>query len=212
MNGDILPPVAATSLLRRQDALQSEARRVLDDLDLMAALIAAGQPVQIGSSVLGLMVWRDIDIHVYCDQVSADLAFETMRPLVSHPRITKLRYANWSGPLATNTLPDGYYWGARYRSDAGDEWKIDVWFLLEDAPRPEHAYAERIKAQLTPEARLAILWIKDLWHRLPSYRDTVVSLDIYDAVLNHGVRTPAAFEAYLVARGKPGAKSHLQEA
>jgi hypothetical protein len=27
-------------------------------------------------------------------------------------------------------------------------------------------------------------------------------MDIYDAVLEHGVRTPAGFDAYLRARGK----------
>jgi hypothetical protein len=45
---------------------------------------------------------------------------------------------------------------------------------------------------------LAILWIKDVWHRLPSYRSTVFSTDVYDAVIERGVRSPRQFERYLV--------------
>ena len=57
---------------------------------------------------------------------------------------------------------------------------------------------------LTPETRLAILWIKDLWHRLPVYPYTVGGFEVYDAVLNHGVRTPVDFDYFLRQRGLPG--------
>ena len=198
-----LEPSYAIDLLRRQEALRAEAHTVLADLDLMALLARAGQPVLVGSAALGLMTWRDIDVEVYCDPLGADRVFEAMRPLASHPGITKLRFANWRGPFATAALPDGYYWGIRYHIDPGHEWKIDVWFLPDDAPRPGQGYLQAISAQLTPETTLAILWIKDAWHRLPAYRDRILSVDIYDAVLEQGVRTPAEFDAYLVARGKP---------
>jgi hypothetical protein len=58
-------------------------------------------------------------------------------------------------------------------------------------------------ARLTPETRLAILWLKDLWHGTPLYPTSVGSVDIYAAVLDAGVRTPAAFDDYLTALGKP---------
>jgi hypothetical protein len=53
--------------------------------------------------------------------------------------------------------------------------------------------------------RIAILWIKDVWHRMPSYPDQVSGMDIYDAVLEHGVRTPEQFGRYLRQRGLPTA-------
>ena len=56
--------------------------------------------------------------------------------------------------------------------------------------RPAVAHAEELRRQLTPETRLAILWIKDVWHQLHSDPDQVSGMDIYDAVLEHGVRTP----------------------
>lgn len=39
--------------------------------------------------------------------------------------------------------------------------------------------------------------------RDPAYGREVSSVDIYGAVLEHGVRTPEEFDAYLAARGKP---------
>lgn len=196
-------PSYAAELLQRQEALQAEARAVLADLDLMTLLARAGSPVPVGSAVLGLMTWRDIDMHVYCDVLAADTAFETLRPLALHPRVKKLRWDNERGPLNSGALPDGYYWGIRSYTATGAEWKIDVWFLSADASHPELSYLQMIVGRLTSETKLAILWIKDVWHRLPTYRDRVVSVDIYDAVLEHGVRTPAGFDAYLVAHGKP---------
>ena len=60
-----------------------------------------------------------------------------------------------------------------------------------------------IEQKLTPETRLIILRIKDMWWKHPSYRQEVSSVDIYDAVLQHGVRTLDEFDQYLVERGKP---------
>jgi hypothetical protein len=65
-------------------------------------------------------------------------------------------------------------------------------------------YADEIRRRLTPETRLAILWIKDAHHRLQAYgTQEVRSIDIYHAVLDQGVRTPAMFDGYLAERQKP---------
>lgn len=79
--------VGAQALQRRQDELQSEAAAVLAELDLLALLGRVGDPLLFGSFALGVMVWRDIDLHVYCDDYSADRCFEAMRPLASHPGV-----------------------------------------------------------------------------------------------------------------------------
>lgn len=82
----------------------------------------------------------------------------------------------------------------RRRSDAAGA--TDLLDALPDA------LLERCARELTPETRLAILRIKDIWHRHPTYRHTVLGVDVYTAVLNHGVRSPDAFAAYLHERGK----------
>jgi len=203
-------PLADADLLARQDALPAEARAVLADLDLVRLLEPVGRPVVVGSATLGLMAWRDIDFNVMCDELDIDRIFTAVRPLAANPGIYRLRFANEHGPFNSTGRPedDGYYWGVHYFTGgtlAGDRWKIDVWFLPEGSPRPEFILIERCRRELTPETRLAILRVKNAWYEQPAYRHTVLSVDIYDAVLDHGVRIPAEFTAYLAERGKePG--------
>jgi hypothetical protein len=64
------------------------------------------------------------------------------------------------------------------------------------------AQLDDLRGRLTDETRLAILWIKDVWHRLPAYPEAVSRVDVH-AVLAHGVRTPEEFAASLRQRGLP---------
>jgi hypothetical protein len=74
--------------------------------------------------------------------------------------------------------------------------------------RPVLAAAVRtaLHGKLTAEQRQAILWIKDVWHRRVEYPGSISGLDIYQAVLEHDVRTPAEFQWWLareIAEEKP---------
>lgn len=205
---DRLDAESTRRLLERQGRLQREAREVLADLGLIACLERVGRPMLVGSVVSGLMVWPDIDVNIVCRDPRPGPIADAMRPLFDHPALRRLSYHNETGAFNStgNERDEGYYVGLRYH-DGGDPanamWKIDCWLLPEGSPRPEVDLLACLKRELTDETRLAILWIKDAWHTRSSYRDTVLSVDIYDAVLDHGVRTPADFAAYLRARGKP---------
>lgn len=203
---DTLHAGYVAELLHRQDALQAEARQVVDRLALMALLGEAGRPEQLGSSVSGLMVWRDLDISVLCRGLTPERTFETMRPLLTNPLVLRAEYRNETGDHAPAELrgDERYYFVLRYLHAGGHEWKIDLSFWLSDAPRDHLPALERLGSQPTDEARVAILWIKDVWHRLPTYPYEVGGVDIYDAVLEHGVRTLKEFEDYLRERGLPG--------
>ena len=194
----------SAELLRRQEVLQAEARVIMEELDIIKLLGQLGNPVQLGSSALGLMVWPDIDINVSCPGLGIDRALETMRPIFAHRQVKRVRYLNEVGHFNPTGLElhDRYYFGVYYHATSGIEWKIDTsfWLGVEEHPEPVH---EAVARQLTEETRLLILWIKDIWYRLPTYRDQVYSVDIYDAVLAHGIRTPMEFDAYLAERGKP---------
>jgi len=196
----------ARELLRRQDALQAEARGVVAELGLVLLLSRAGRVERVGSSVSGLMVWRDLDFGVLCRDLTAERAFEAIRPLLTHPRVTEFDYRDQTGRRAPPVIrgDERYYFSTHCETAAGEEWKIDVSFWLSDSPRDYLPYAERLKRQLTDDTRLAILWIKDVWHRLPTYPDEGGAFDVYEAVLREGVRTPEQFDAYLRKRGLPG--------
>lgn len=198
-------PETVTELLTRQAALQSRAGDVIAGLDLIRLLAPVGRVTPVGSVATGLMVWCDIDIYVLCDAPSLGppRVHAALNPLASHPSVKRLNFYKHSGPFRTPGLPDGLYYGIHYYEDGtsgGEPWKIDCWFLPLDAPRPEFALIDRVRRELTDETRLAILWIKDVWHRLPAYRDTVLSVDIYEAVLDYGVRSPDEFRAWLQER------------
>ncbi len=55
-------PFEDHELLARHDALQAEASAILLDLGLLALIAPIGRPTQTGSSALGLIVARDIDV------------------------------------------------------------------------------------------------------------------------------------------------------
>lgn len=116
----------------------------------------------------------------------------------AHPRVHRLNFRNDTGRWRTEPqYPDGLYWSVKYRTDAGDDWNLDLWFLLEGTTQFDLQHIESLPARLTPSARLAILRIKEAWYRLPAYGSQVHSYDIYEAVLDHGVSSPEEFESWL---------------
>ncbi|HTK06162.1 MAG TPA: hypothetical protein VL485_03255 [Ktedonobacteraceae bacterium] len=189
-------------LLQRQQMLQDEARQVLEELDLVALLSKGGVLRKTGSSVLGLMVWRDIDLAVSSPGLSITRAYEVMHPLLTHPRVTQVRYFHQSDHFKEDDMDERLFFMVYYHLYEQAEWKIDISFWLGEGLHPEPVH-EAVEQQLTPETRLTILQIKTAWYQLPAYRTTVASTDIYDAVLQHGVRTLAEFDQYLIQRGKP---------
>jgi hypothetical protein len=188
-------------LLVRQAALQAEAASVLADLDLFSVLGRAGRPVQTGSVALGLMVWRDIDVTILCPRLEVATVLEPHCALASHRGVRQVQFRNDTGAWNVDpAYPDGLYLGVDYGTAGGHDWKLDLWFLLEGTTQYDLRHIETLPPRLTPVTRLAILRIKDAWYTRPAYRSQVRSYDIYEAVLDHGVRTPAEFEAHLAAR------------
>lgn len=197
-----LDPAHAARLITRQASLHAEAAQVLSELRLRDLLGQAGQVVQNGSSVAGLMVWRDIDFSVISPGLARAAAFELLQPLFIHPDVTGVRYMNQAERFTFEGLPENarYYLTVYYQPQPEHDWKLDISFWL-DPSRDEAAYTRRLTERLTDETRLAILWLKDIWHRSPRYHVDVHSTTIYEAVLDGGVRTPAEFEDWIAGGG-----------
>lgn len=200
--GEIQQALQDELLLQRQRQLQNEAQQVLADLNMTEMLSKGGVLRQTGSSTLGLMVWRDIDLQVSSPGLAIEQAFAFLQPLLTHPRVRQVRYLRQSDHFKVDGLDERYFFMVFYEQEGRAEWKLDISFWLGEGIHPE-PFQEAVEKQLTPEARLIILRIKDVWYQLPAYRNTVASTDIYDAVLQHGVRTLDDFDRYLAQRGKP---------
>lgn len=77
----MLTPEQEAELLGRQDTLRAEAYTVLAELNLMKLLTSECQVGRLGSSALGLMVCRDIDMNVPTAGANNEHVLETMRPV-----------------------------------------------------------------------------------------------------------------------------------
>lgn len=192
-------------LYQRQQDLQVEAQEIIHELDIISRISEVGEVYQIGSLVSGLMVWRDIDFTIVCRGREAADVFRAMVPIMSDERIIKLDYVNETGLRSPSGLPEDerLYFVLNYETAPGHVWKLDFSFWFTHEGRGEIMYPHQLREQLTEETRLAILWLKDIWRRSPTYPYEVGGWEIYDAVLNHGVRSPEHLRAYLIAHGFP---------
>jgi hypothetical protein len=177
------------TLLVRQADLQRDAAAFIRELRLVETLGRAGRVIQLGSAVTGLMVWRDLDFGVDAPALTADAAWETMRPVLN--RCSSLHYA-------ADEKERRHYFVMQI-----EDWKVDVSLWFAGVPSAVEAFQAELPARLTQESRLTILHLKDFWHRLPHYPKLVSAWEIYDAVLNHEVRTLDELDVFLAARRLP---------
>ena len=169
---------------------------MLADLDLFALLRTVGHPTHTGSSALGLMVARDIDITTVCPSIDPEPIFDLGRVLAIHPRIRRLTFRDDTGHWNIDPrYPDGLYWMVEYVADPDVEWKLDLWFLLEGTTQFDLEHMKTLPSRLTPEIRAAILRIKQAVAADPS-SPKGPSYEIYQAVLDHGIRTPEEYARY----------------
>jgi hypothetical protein len=104
------------ALLVRQADLQRDAGTFVREFGLVEMRGRAGRVLQLGSAVTGLMVWRDLDFGVDAPGLTAEAAWETMRPVLG--RCSSLHYAN-------DDEQRRHYFVMRI-----EDWKVDVslWF------------------------------------------------------------------------------------
>lgn len=191
-----------TELLVRQRALQAEAEQIRARLDLDRVLGSVGNPVLVGSTALGLMVWRDIDTTVVCQSLDKRPVLAVAIELAAHQDVRTMQYRDDSGRFNQDPekYPDGLYIGLRYHPAEMAEWKLDLWFVDDPDRQPDLAHLRTMPERLTDDARLAILRIKTLWSARPQYGKSVRSWDIYTAVLDHNVRDTDEFDRWLMQR------------
>jgi hypothetical protein len=92
----------------------------------------------------------------------------------------------------------GLYWGIRTDDLSGAGWKIDLWGVSPAVCEERLSYCASMMTRIDADARFAILTIKNDVCRRPEYRKTITSQQIYDAVLNSGVRTTEDFWKFAV--------------
>jgi hypothetical protein len=183
-------------LLKQQNELQHEAQQVLDRLEIEKYFSQFGR-VEIGGSVVtGLMTWRDIDVGVLVNALpDRDTLVEVAKHILTFSEIVGVNITDNTKKKNPNH-PSGLYIGLTYLFEAENKWKIDLWFITPEA-YPDTSYTAWLKDSLTPESTQVILEIKNDIHANPKYKKTIFSIDVYEAVIKHGVTDLAGFKAYL---------------
>lgn len=197
------PPASDEELGIRQQLLQNEAKRLLAELEACGLFADVGAPLTAGSYVSGLMCWRDLDIGVLGGpEFGPHDVLRLLHRAVDIDGVVGFTYRDERGPRS----PSGDRRDERYHVPIAVErdtgvWRIDLTIWLHDIHANVTAWHEMLRDTITEEQRRAVLRIKDVWHKLPSYPDQISGLDVYTAVLDHGVREPDQFAAWLAHRG-----------
>jgi hypothetical protein len=188
-----MPPASDEDLNARQAALQAEAADVLTTFDL------PGPAHLTGSYVSGLMSWPDLDVMVHVGPgFTPHDVLGYLRHVVTRPDVLGFDYRDERGERSpTGTVRDERYHVPVFLTRNTRTWRVDLTLWLNDPHTNLTSWHENLRDTVTVDQRAAILRIKDVWHRLPSYPDEISGSEIYTAVLDDGVRTPEEFATWL---------------
>jgi hypothetical protein len=183
-------------LLNYSKEIRNEADDILHKAGLLALLQKYGNVKFTGSYELDLMIKKDIDITIITQKLSLQnfyqMGGEISALLLPHSmffRNTKVKRIN-------KRPNNGYYWGVQFA-----DWKLDIWALDENVYGGSVRYLDSLLEKITDENKLIILNLKYHFMEDKAYGIKFNSKDIYDAVLNCGVKTGEEFIDYLIKKG-----------
>ncbi|MDE6805062.1 MAG: phosphoglycerate mutase family protein, partial [Muribaculaceae bacterium] len=161
---------------------QEEARNVLAVSGIAQVWEDAGCRVSlIGSLRMGLLMsHRDIDLHVYSDNITEASTFAIAARMSALPGVIEIASVN-----GLHTEEHCMAWHVKYRAQDGEEWKFDIIHI--EAGTEYDGYfermAERIMTVMTPAQRDTILRLK---YETPS-DEYIKGVEYYEAVIADGI-------------------------
>jgi hypothetical protein len=186
-------------LLDREATRRRQAHRVLADLDVLGRWAAVGDARLCGALAYRVLVAPDIDLEVF-GRLDRRAGFAVVAGLAERPGVRKVTYLD-----ATGDDDAGLGWEVVYRAPGGP-WHVQMWLLPADYPGPRSCdLATAMRARLAgpggADERRAILRVKE---DLVATRQRYRSIDVYRAVLDGGVRDPAAFRRWNARHASTG--------
>lgn len=161
---------------------------VLRKLRAVSAWELQGAEVHlVGSLANGLyMKSRDIDLHVYTENMLVETSFAAVSAIASEPGVTGVTFTN-----SLHTEEACLEWHLFYKDEEGKTWNFDMIHIAKGSKYDGYfeKQAQQVKAMLTDETRRAVLQIK---MDLPEDKH-IGGVWIYYAVLKKNIRTAADF-------------------
>ena len=176
----------------KQKKLHKQADKILKDLNLMEVLKKYGNPKIVGSYALELMSWPDIDI-VVVTEPNYKQYLDLVTYLFKKENVYSLNLQDFRKSIFPDR-PQGIYCGISYLVKPNIFWKIDVWFMADVKALD---IVNEVKSKLTDTNREIILKIKNEMREKTKYGKEVSGIDVYQAVLDNGVKDLKGFRQYL---------------
>jgi hypothetical protein len=198
----VTTPTAEEQLAARQSALQLEAAALLDELGQAGTFTDIGPLEVMGSYISNLMCWRELDVGLL---VGPDYGPRDVLHLITRvmelPGVVGFDYRDERGRRSPTGLvkEERYHIPFLLERDVGI-WRLDLALWLHDLHKNVTAWHEALGNSITDAQRAAVLRIKDVWFRRPSYPDHIGGPEIYTAVIEDGVRTSEEFRSWLADR------------
>ena len=190
------PNPSISYLWDEQARLKHQANKLINKTNILDIFAKYGELSSIGGSFeYDLMVYPDLDIGVVAPYVSKDDFASLVSELTVNKYVRKVGTADGVNfkPIHAGRRPKGYWIGLEIPFEE-DRWGIDCWVQQPDwVSDKDDNYAERLLVLEQP-GKDAVLIIKYDLIRRDLYGKTIFSGDVYDAVLNEGVRTLSEFE------------------
>jgi len=169
--------------------------KLREEADQMLELSGLGIIIQeegfkpVGSYVMQTMTWRDLDFERWDESPDWERHWKLGVRLARQKWVWSLHAVNaYVDPRHPND--SGYYWGLRAcRPGEREFWKLDLWTARREEFERSAPHRPLWESRLTEDSRYDILAIKEAVCTLPEYRNTLLSVHIYEAVLEDGVRS-----------------------
>ncbi len=137
----------------------ADANEIIKQSGVIQAWESVGATVNlVGSLRNGMfMKSRDIDMHIYTDNLDIAQSFKAVSLMATNPRIKKVTY--------TNLLDDTdscLEWHAFWEDEDKNMWQIDMMHIIKGSTYDGHfeKFADRLKQVATEEQRNTILKLK----------------------------------------------------
>lgn len=181
-----------SEILNYSQLIKKEADELLHKNQVLETLSKFGRVKFTGSYELNLMYKKDIDISLINDNLSVQDFTQLGKELIDKLNSPNVYYRNTRIAPVEKRPENSLYWGIKTGS-----WFIDIWGMTKEIYERAERYIKEIKSQLTEDKRLIILQLKDEFIKKTTYGKNFGSRELYDAVLNHGVKNSDQFNLYL---------------
>lgn len=163
--------------------IQKKAQEILDNSELFSLWKEIGAEIYlVGSLKTGLLIHRDIDLHIYTEEISVHDSFSVISKLADRLNIMDLWYKN-----LIETEEKCLEWHVLFEDENKEMWKLDMIHIRKGSrfDGVVEKITDAIAEKLNPKLRQTILQIK---YDMPK-NNIIPGIEVYHAVFTGKVKT-----------------------